>query len=90
MITVTNKRLHVAGGGGSLSVTAVRQTQLRRSEIAFAKHVKTMRGFAKADWCRKVRAALAACVRLIRFYRQNREIPDKAASESFPDLARRR
>ena len=37
----------------------------------------------------KVRAAFAACVRLIRFYRQNREILDKAASESLPDLARR-
>jgi hypothetical protein len=34
----------------------------------------------------KVRAAFAACVRLIRFYRQNREVLDKAASESVPPL----
>lgn len=34
----------------------------------------------------KVRAAFAACVRLIRFYRQNRENLDKAASESVPPL----
>jgi hypothetical protein len=37
----------------------------------------------------KVRAAFAACVRLIHFYRQNRETLDKAAAESLPDPARR-
>jgi hypothetical protein len=34
----------------------------------------------------KVRAAFAACVRLIRFYRQNCKILDKAALESVPPL----
>jgi hypothetical protein len=34
----------------------------------------------------KVRAAFTACVRLIRFYRQNCKILDKAASESVPQL----
>jgi hypothetical protein len=33
----------------------------------------------------KVRAAFAACVKLIRFYRQNRAALDRAASESIPD-----
>ena len=37
----------------------------------------------------KVRAAFAACVKLIRFYRKNRELLDRAASESLPDPARR-
>jgi hypothetical protein len=37
----------------------------------------------------KVRAAFAACVRLVRFYRQNKAKLDKAASESLPSPARK-
>ena len=37
---------------------------------------------------RKVRAAFAACVKLIRFYRNNREILDKAVLESPPEPVR--
>jgi hypothetical protein len=37
----------------------------------------------------KVRVAFAACVRLVRFYRNNQKTLDKAASESLPDPARR-
>jgi hypothetical protein len=36
-----------------------------------------------------VRAAFAACVKLIRFYRQNREALDTAAYASLPDLVTR-
>ncbi len=35
----------------------------------------------------KVREGFTACVHLIQFYRKNREILDKAASESLPDPA---
>jgi hypothetical protein len=38
----------------------------------------------------KVRAAFAAAVKLIRFYRQNRDALDRAASESLPDPLRLR
>ena len=37
-----------------------------------------------------IRAAFAKCVRLIRFYRQNRDVLDRAASESIPDPPRLR
>lgn len=37
---------------------------------------------------RKVRAAFAACVKLIRFYRNNRGILDKAVLESLPEPVR--
>jgi hypothetical protein len=36
-----------------------------------------------------LRAAFTACVRLVRFYRRNHEVLNKAASESLPDPARR-
>jgi hypothetical protein len=38
---------------------------------------------------RKIRNALAACLRLVEFYRRNRELLDKAASESLPSPARK-
>jgi hypothetical protein len=37
----------------------------------------------------KVRAALAASVRLIRFYRKSRDLLNKAAAESLPSPARK-
>jgi hypothetical protein len=53
-------------------------------------HVPVFQGFKVSEpadtLLPKVRAAFAACVRLIRFYRQNRENLDKAASESVPPL----
>lgn len=37
----------------------------------------------------KVRRAFAACVRLVRFYRMNRDALNDAAAKSLPDLVRR-
>lgn len=40
------------------------------------------------DAMRSVRSAFAACVRIIRFYRENRDLINRAVSESVPDPVR--